>query len=63
MYSSDNIEPYVTGMVISYLLASDNAAALPCKRHENRSGNEQKFVFLPEASLCKRSLREQLQPC
>ena len=35
MYSADNIEPHLTGVVRGYLLPSNNAAALPCKRHEN----------------------------
>ena len=42
-------------MVICYILASDNAATLPCKHHENGSENKIKFAFLPEASPCKRS--------
>ena len=37
VYSADNIEPHLTGVVIRYLLVSDNASALPCKHHENRS--------------------------
>ena len=35
----DNKEPHLTGVVIHNLLASDNACALPCKHHENRSEN------------------------
>ena len=39
MYSADNTQPHLTGVVICDLLASDNAAALPCKHHENGSEN------------------------
>ena len=42
MYSTDNIEPQLTGVVMGYLLASDSAAALPCKHHENGSENATK---------------------
>ena len=55
VYSADNIEPHLTGVVVRYLLASvasfpgpmasDNAAALPCKHHENGSENETKVCI------------------
>ena len=35
MYSTDDIEPHLTGMVMRYLLVSNNAAALLCKYLEN----------------------------
>ena len=68
MYSADNMEPHLTGVVMHFLLASNNAAALLCKRHETllryrvnamKTGvkTQQKFTLLPEVFLCKRSLR------
>ena len=56
MYSADNIEPHFTGVVICYLLASDNTALLPCKHHEYGSENATKVCILPAASPCKCSL-------
>ena len=56
MYRADNIEPHLTGVVMRYLLVSDNAATLLCKHYETGVKMQQKFVFLPEASLCECSL-------
>ena len=46
VYRADNIEPHLAGVVIHYLLVSNNAAALPCKHHENGSENATKVCIL-----------------
>ena len=52
MYSDDNIEPHLTGMVIRYLLVSDNAAALLCEHHENGNENATKVcIFAQSVSM------------
>ena len=56
MYRVDNKEPHLTGVVMHYLLVSNNAAALTCKRHETGVKMQQKFAFLPEVSPCECSL-------
>ena len=45
MHGADNnIEPHLTGMIIRYLLVSNNAAALPCKhRHGNAAALSCKY--------------------
>ena len=63
VYSADNmhVEPHLTGMVIRYLLVSNNPPAIPCegrhgnaasllcKHQENGSGNATKVSVLPKA--------------
>ena len=49
-------EDGIAGMVIGYLLASNNALALLCKHQENGSEDATKVCVLPEAFPCKCSL-------
>ena len=68
VYSAGNKEPHLTGMVIRYLLVSNNARAIPCERrhgtaaalsskhHENGNWNATKVSVLPVAFPCKCSL-------
>ena len=56
VYSANTTEALFKGVVMCYLLVSDNAVVLPCKHHENGSENATKVCILPEASLCKLSL-------
>ena len=56
MYRNDDTEPRLIGVVMDYLLVSNNAAALTCKHHETGVKMQQKLGFLPEVSPCEPSL-------